>query len=241
MITIIPAIDIIDGKCVRLTKGDYTMKTTYSSDPVEIACGYEKMGFKRLHVVDLDGAKSKHIVNSNTLKQIIRKTSLSVDFGGGIKSVSDIKKAFECGAEYITLGSVAITNRSLFEQALEEYGSEKIILGADVRNRKISLNGWLENSNIDIIDFLKEYVAIGVKNVLCTDISKDGMLSGPSVELYKEIIDSFPQINLIASGGISSVKDIEELDKYNIPSVVIGKAFYEGKITENELRERRML
>lgn len=241
MITVIPAIDIIDGKCVRLTKGDYTMKTTYSSDPVEIACGYEKMGFKRLHVVDLDGAKSKHIVNSNTLKQIIRKTSLSVDFGGGIKSVSDIKKAFECGAEYITLGSVAITNRSLFEQALEEYGSEKIILGADVRNRKISLNGWLENSNIDIIDFLKEYVAIGVKNVLCTDISKDGMLSGPSVELYKEIIDSFPQINLIASGGISSVKDLEELAKYNIPSVVIGKAFYEGKITENELRERRML
>lgn len=241
MIKVIPAIDIIDGKCVRLTKGDYTMKTTYSSNPVEVACGYEKMGFKRLHVVDLDGAKSKHIVNSDTLKQIIKLTNLSVDFGGGIKSVSDIKKAFECGAEYITLGSVAITNRSLFKQAIEEYGSEKIILGADVRNRKISLNGWLENSNIDIIDFLKDYVGIGAKNVLCTDISKDGMLCGPSVELYKEIIDKFPQINLIASGGISCVEDIEELNKYNIPSVVIGKAFYEGKITEKELRERKML
>ncbi len=241
MINIIPAIDIINGRCVRLTEGDYSRQTTYSGSPADIAKRYEAMGFKRLHVVDLDGAKSKHIVNGDTLRRITTETNFTVDFGGGIKSADDVKKAFDCGAGLITLGSVAVTDKPLTLKTLEEYGAERIILGADVREGKISVNGWLDDSGVDIMDFLEEYTARGVKNVLCTDISKDGMLAGPSTLLYTRIMERFPDINLIASGGISCADDIVELDRAGIPSVVVGKAFYEGRITESELKEKGLL
>lgn len=241
MIEIIPAIDIINGNCVRLSEGDYSRQTTYSDCPAEIARQYEAMGFGRLHVVDLDGAKSKHIVNGDTLKMITSETRLTIDFGGGIKSSEDVKKAFDCGANLITLGSVAVTDKSFTEKILSEYGADSIILGADTRDGKISVNGWTEDSDIDIMDFLKEYTEMGVNNVLCTDISKDGMLAGPSTDLYIRIMENFPDINLIASGGISCVADILELDKAGIPSVVVGKAFYEGRITESELKEKGLL
>ncbi len=241
MMNIIPAIDIINGRCVRLTEGDYSRQTTYSGSPADIAKRYEAMGFTRLHVVDLDGAKSKHIVNGDTLRRITDETNLTVDFGGGIKSADDVKKAFDCGAALITLGSVAVTDKQLTMKTLEEYGAERIILGADVREGKISVNGWLDDSGVDIMDFLGEYTARGVKNVLCTDISKDGMLAGPSTLLYTRIMERFPDINLIASGGISCADDILELDRAGIPSVVVGKAFYEGRITESGLKEKGLL
>lgn len=230
MIEIIPAIDIIGGKCVRLNKGDYARKTVYDGHPVDMACRYEQSGFRRLHVVDLDGAKSKHIVNIQILREITRRTKLTVDFGGGIKTDDDIRKAFDNGASMITVGSVAVTEPERFTAWLERYGTDKIILGADVRDGKISINGWKEDSAHDLLPFLSHYINIGVRHVLCTDISKDGMLCGPAVDLYKEIITAFPDINLIASGGMSSETDIETLDRAGIPSVVIGKAIYEGRI-----------
>lgn len=230
MIELIPAIDIINGECVRLTKGDYDSKTVYSSSPVEMARRFEHLGSRRLHVVDLDGAKSKHIVNVDVLKAITAATNLVVDFGGGIKTDGDIEKAFSHGASMVTVGSVAITDRELFAGWLEKYGAERIILGADVRYGKISINGWKEDSSEDLLPFLKYYVDKGVKNVLCTEISKDGTLSGPATELYKEIMAAYPHINLIASGGVSCIEDIESLDAAGIPSVVFGKAIYEGKI-----------
>ncbi len=235
MIELIPAIDIIGGECVRLTKGDYDRKTVYGSSPVEMAKRFEKAGFKRLHVVDLDGAKSKHIVNVDTLKAITTETNLVVDFGGGIKTDDDIEKAFSHGASMVTVGSVAITDRELFAGWLEKYGADKIILGADVRHGKISINGWKEDSAEDLLPFLKYYIDKGVKNVLCTEISKDGTLAGPATLLYKEIMAAYPHINLIASGGVSCIDDIKALNDAGIPATVFGKAIYEGKIDIDEL------
>ena len=229
MIELIPAIDIIDGKCVRLTKGDYDTKTVYGN-PVEMARMLEDKGFSRLHIVDLDGAKSRHIVNVEALKGITSQTKLTVDFGGGIKTDDDINKAFDNGAAMVTIGSVAISAPDLFDGWLEKYGAEKIILGADVRNGKISINGWKEDSDTDLLPFLARYVEHGVKTVLCTEISRDGMLGGTAVELYSQIMAAYPTLHLIASGGVSKAEDIHELNRRGIPAVVFGKSIYEGRI-----------
>lgn len=235
MIELIPAIDIIGGQCVRLTKGDYDQKTVYRDSPAEMAKEFEKIGFKRLHVVDLDGAKSKHIVNEQALEAITTQTQLTVDFGGGIKTDEDIEKAFAAGASMVTIGSIAVTNPDLFMGWLEKYGVERIILGADVRHGKISINGWKEDSSEDLLPFLKKYVDAGVRNVLCTEISKDGTLAGPAIELYQSMMAAYPELHLIASGGVSSIDDIKALEDAGIPAVVFGKAIYEGKINLNEL------
>ncbi len=235
MIELIPAIDIIDGKCVRLTKGDYDQKTVYRDSPAEVAKEFDEIGFKRLHVVDLDGAKSKHIVNSQVLQDITTQTNLLVDFGGGIKTDDDIEKAFASGAAMVTVGSIAVTQPDLFMGWLEKYGTERMILGADVRHGKISINGWKEDSSEDLLPFLKKYVDQGVRNVLCTEISKDGTLAGPAIDLYKQVMDTYPELHLIASGGVSSKEDIIALDAAGIPAVVFGKAIYEGKINLKEL------
>ena len=235
MIELIPAIDIIEGQCVRLTKGDYDQKTVYRDSPAEVAKEFEEIGFKRLHVVDLDGAKSKHIVNSEVLRRITTDTQLIVDFGGGIKTDEDIEKAFTAGASMVTIGSIAVTNPDLFMGWLEKYGAGRIILGADVRHGKISINGWKEDSSEDLLPFLKKYVDAGVKNVLCTEISKDGTLTGPAIELYQSMMTAYPELHLIASGGVSSIDDIKALEAAGIPAVVFGKAIYEGKINLNEL------
>lgn len=234
MIELIPAIDIIDGHCVRLTRGDYDKKTVYG-DPLQMAREFEHIGFTRLHVVDLDGAKSHHIVNSDILRRITNETRLIVDFGGGIKSDADIEEAFSCGAKMVTVGSVAVTNPELFGLWLERYGAERIILGADVKGGKISINGWKEDSEEELLPFLKRYVDMGVMNVLCTEISKDGTLSGPAVDLYAKMMELYPQLHLIASGGVSSIDDIRQLNSFGIPAVVFGKAIYEGKINLKEL------
>ena len=227
MIELIPAIDIINGQCVRLTKGDYDQKTVYGK-PLDMALEFERIGYKRLHVVDLDGAKSKHIVNDAVLREITSSTNLVVDFGGGIKTDEDIEKAFAAGASMVTIGSIAVTNPDLFMGWLEQYGTDRMILGADVRHGKISINGWKEDSAEDLLPFLKKYVDAGVRNVLCTEISKDGTLTGPAIELYQEIMDAYPQLHLIASGIIA-------LNAAGIPAVVFGKAIYEGKINLKEL------
>lgn len=234
-IELIPAIDIIDGKCVRLTKGDYDQKKIYNENPVEVAQHFESLGFKRLHVVDLDGAKSKHIINDGVLRAITAATSLVVDFGGGIKTEEDIEKAFDAGAAMVTVGSIAVTNPQLFLNWIEQYGAEKLILGADVRNGKISINGWKEDSSEDLLPFLKQYTDKGVRNVLCTEISKDGTLQGPAIDLYQQIMKAYPDMHLIASGGVSCNDDIRALETADIPAVVFGKAFYEGKIKVEEL------
>ena len=231
MIERIPAIDIIGGKCVRLTKGEYDTKKVYNEDPVAQAREFEQKGFQRLHVVDLDGAKSKHIVNDGVLRAITENTNLTVDFGGGIKTAEDIEKAFAAGAKMVTLGSIAVTNPELCKEWIAKYGAEKIVLGADVRNGKISINGWKEDSEEELIPFLKKYVEMGVKNVLCTEISKDGTLEGPAIELYKQIMAEYPHIHLIASGGVGCNEDIDNLEKAGIPAVVFGKAYYEGRIS----------
>lgn len=234
-IELIPAIDIIDGKCVRLTKGDYDKKTVYNEDPVLQAKEFERLGFKRLHIVDLDGAKSKHIVNDAVLHSITKATDLIVDFGGGIKSEQDIEKAFSAGAHMVTIGSVAVTHPDLFLFWLEKYGAERIILGADVRNGRVSINGWKEDSTEELLPFLEKYVKAGVRNVLCTEISKDGTLTGPATELYTKVITQYPTLHLIASGGVSCNKDIEDLSMSGIPAVVFGKAYYEGRIDIEKL------
>ena len=210
MIELIPAIDIINGQCVRLTKGDYDQKTVYG-EPLEMAQEFERIGFRRLHMVDLDGAKSKHIVNGSVLRRVSTDTQLVIDFGGGIKTDADLEEAFRCGAQMVTVGSIAVTQPELFMGWLEKYGPERMILGADVRNGKISINGWKE------------------------DISKDGTLAGPAIELYSKVMEAYPQLHLIASGGVSSIDDIKALDQARIPAVVFGKAIYEGKINLEEL------
>ena len=235
MIELIPAIDIINGQCVRLTKGDYDQKKVYNDDPAAVAKEFEQLGFRRLHIVDLDGAKSKHIVNDAVLRKITTETNLIVDFGGGIKAEEDIEKAFEAGASMVTVGSIAVTKPALFIQWLDKYGADKMILGADVRNGMISINGWKEDSKEELLPFLKKYIDAGVKNVLCTEISKDGTLQGPAVTLYKEVMKAYPQLHLIASGGVSQKEDIEELEREGIPAVVFGKAIYEGRIDLKEL------
>ena len=236
MIELIPAIDLIDGKCVRLTKGEYDSKKIYNEDPVAQAREFEALGFKRLHVVDLDGAKSKHVVNDDVLRRITEATNLTVDFGGGIKTEEDIEKAFNAGAAMVTVGSIAVTKPELFMGWMEKYGAGRMILGADVRHGKVSINGWLEDSEEDLLPFLKKYVDRGVKNVLCTEISKDGTLQGPATALYVEIMKAYPELHLIASGGVASNNDIEELDAKGIPAVVFGKAYYEGKIKVEGLK-----
>ncbi|MBR3079093.1 MAG: 1-(5-phosphoribosyl)-5-[Prevotella sp.] len=238
MIELIPAIDIINGQCVRLTKGDYDQKTVYSDSPAKVAAEFEAIGFKRLHVVDLDGAKSKHIVNSQVLRDITTATGLSVDFGGGIKTDEDIETAFECGAQMVTVGSIAVTHPDVFIAWLEKYGPDRLILGADVRNGKISINGWKEDSTEELLPFLRKYVDAGVKNVLCTEISKDGTLAGPAIGLYQQVMKEYPMLHLIASGGVSSIDDITALDVAGIPAVVFGKAIYEGRINLKELMDK---
>jgi phosphoribosylformimino-5-aminoimidazole carboxamide ribotide isomerase len=235
MIELIPAIDLIDGKCVRLTKGDYNQKTVYNEDPVLQAKEFERLGFSRLHIVDLDGAKSKHIVNDNVLRAITESTNLIVDFGGGIKSEEDIEKAFNAGAHMVTIGSVAVTHPEMFLSWLKKYGTERIILGADVRNGKVSINGWKEDSAEELLPFLEKYVQAGVSNVLCTEISKDGTLQGPATDLYTQVMAQYPTLHLIASGGVSCNEDIKQLDKNGIPAVVFGKAYYEGHIDISKL------
>jgi phosphoribosylformimino-5-aminoimidazole carboxamide ribotide isomerase len=232
---IIPAIDIIDGKCVRLTKGDYKQKTIYQESPLELAKSYEKAGFQYLHLVDLDGAKAGKIINLNTLNQICSETNLYVDFGGGIKTEEDLYAIFNAGAKQVTIGSLAVNNKALFKEWIHKYGAEKFILGADVNGLKISTNAWTQTSSITLYDFLEEYVEVGIHNILCTDISKDGMLQGPSFDLYNNIMMKFPNINLIASGGVSSMEDLIQLEKDKIPSVVLGKAIYENKISLEDL------
>lgn len=236
MIEIIPAIDIIDGKCVRLSQGDYGRKKVYNEDPLEVAKEFQDHGIQRLHLVDLDGAVSHHIVNYKVLEKIANHTSLVVDFGGGIKSDEDLKIAFECGAQMVTGGSIAVKEPELFASWIQRYGSDKIILGADVKERKIAINGWTEKSDCDIINFLEDYTAKGVTKVVCTDIDCDGMLEGTSIKLYKEILQHFPSLYLVASGGVSGIADIEALQDAGVPAVVFGKALYEGKISLHDLQ-----
>ncbi len=232
---IIPAIDIIDGKCVRLTKGDYNTKKVYSENPLEVAKIFADNGIQYLHLVDLDGAKSQHIVNHKILENICNNTNLKVDFGGGLKSDKDLQIAFDSGAYQITGGSIAVKNPAVFTSWLDRYGSDKIILGADCKNRKIATHGWLENSEIDVVDFIADYKKQGVSYVICTDIAKDGMLQGAANELYTEII-SKTKVNLIASGGVSCLDDLILLKEIGCEAAIIGKAFYEGKLTLTQLK-----
>ncbi len=232
---IIPAIDIINGKCVRLTKGDYAQMNIYNEDPLEVASMFEGHGFKRLHLVDLDGAKEKRVINYNILEKLAGKTSLFIDFGGGIQSDDDLRIAFECGAKQITGGSIAVKNPELFEKWLENYGPEKIILGADVKDKKIAVSGWQEKSEVHLFDFLEKYVEKSVKYVISTDVAKDGMLKGPAFELYEEMTERFNELNVIASGGVSEMKDVEKLSETSVFGVIIGKAIYEGRIDLKEL------
>ena len=233
---IIPAIDIIEGKCVRLSKGDYGTKKTYNENPLEVAKNFEDKGFKYLHLVDLDGAKSKKIINHSVLESICNNTQLKVDFGGGIKTLSDVELAFNCGARQITAGSMAANNEDMFLSILEKYGSKKIILGADALHRKIAVGGWKDYSDLDVVDFIQSYEKRGIKYVISTDISKDGMLQGSSIKLYKEII-SKTNAKLIASGGCSSIAEVKELDQMGCDGVIIGKAIYENKINIKELAQ----
>lgn len=235
MIEIIPAIDIIEGKCVRLSQGDYERKKIYNEDPLEVAKTFEDHGITRLHVVDLDGAKAQHIVNYKTLERIATGTGLTIDFGGGLKSDDDLRIAFENGATMITGGSIAVKHPEIFLAWLKKYGSKRIILGADAKGEKISVNGWQEETEEALIPFIRRFEAEGINKVICTDISKDGMLAGPSVELYEKIKENIPNLYLIASGGVSGIHDIEKLHEANIPAVIFGKAIYEGKITLKEL------
>jgi len=232
---IIPAIDIIDGKCVRLSKGDYDTKIIYNENPLEVAKSFEAHGIEYLHLVDLDGAKSSKIVNYKILEQIATQTSLQIDFGGGLKSDDDLKIAFESGASQITGGSIAVKNRAIFEKWISEYGSDKIILGADAKDEKIAVSGWLEDSNEDLIPFIQEYQMKGIQYVICTDIAKDGMLQGPSFELYEKILKEAVGVKLIASGGISTFDELPKLAALGCEGTIIGKAIYEGRITLKQL------
>lgn len=236
-ITPIPAIDLIEGKCVRLTQGDYATSHVYAEDPVDMARRFEDMGFTRLHLVDLDGAKSRHVVNDHVLKAITRATKLIVDFGGGVKTDDDMARVLDAGAEMVTCGSIAATQPDTVLGWMERYGAEHLILGADVKDGKISINGWQEDSAHELMPFLQRYLDAGMMHVLCTDISRDGMLQGPATVLYGSIMQAFPHCRLIASGGVSCIEDILQLDKAGVPAVVFGKAIYEGKIDMKELAE----
>ncbi|SEO24532.1 1-(5-phosphoribosyl)-5-[(5-phosphoribosylamino)methylideneamino] imidazole-4-carboxamide isomerase [Flavobacterium sp. CF108] len=232
---IIPAIDIIDGKCVRLSKGDYDTKIIYNENPLEVAKSFEAHGIEYLHLVDLDGAKSSKIVNYKILEQIASQTTLKIDFGGGLKSDDDLRIAFESGANQITGGSIAVKNRAIFEKWISEYGSDKIILGADAKEEKIAVSGWLEDSNEDLIPFIQDYQTKGIQYVICTDIAKDGMLEGPSFDLYGKILEEANGVKLIASGGISTFDELPKLAELGCEGTIIGKAIYEGRITLKQL------
>lgn len=234
---IIPAIDIIDGKCVRLSKGDYDTKIIYNENPLEVAKSFEAHGIEYLHLVDLDGAKSSKIVNYKILEQIATQTSLKIDFGGGLKSDDDLRIAFESGANQITGGSIAVKNRAIFEKWISEYGSEKIILGADAKNEKIAVSGWLEESNEDLVPFIQDYQSKGIQYVICTDIAKDGMLEGPSFDLYGKILEEAKGVKLIASGGISTFDELPKLAELGCEGTIIGKAIYEGRISLKQLED----
>ncbi len=232
---IIPAIDIIEGKCVRLTKGDYSTQKVYNEDPLEIAMTFEDHGIKHLHLVDLDGAKSQHIVNYKVLERIASKTDLQIDFGGGLKSDEDLRIAFESGAHQITGGSIAVKNEDLFMKWLKTYGNDKIILGADAKNGKIATTGWLEDSDLDILSFIQSFVKKGVNYVIATDISKDGTLEGTAIDLYKNILQQHPKIKLIASGGVAGIDDLHHANEIGCEGIIIGKAIYENKISLKDL------
>jgi phosphoribosylformimino-5-aminoimidazole carboxamide ribotide isomerase len=234
---IIPAIDIIDGKCVRLSQGDYAQKTVYNEDPLEVAKEFEDHGIRYLHLVDLDGAKSSKVVNWDVLERIATKTNLHIDFGGGVKSDEDIRGVFNAGAKQVTAGSIAVKSPETVERWINEFGGERIILGADVRNRKIAINGWLEESELEISAFLERYLKMGICTSICTDISKDGMLQGASTELYVDLLKQFPDLQLIASGGVTSIQEIIELQEKGLYGAIVGKAIYEGRIKLKELEK----
>lgn len=236
MIEIIPAIDLIDGKCVRLSQGDYAQKKVYNENPLEVAKMFSDAGIRRLHLVDLDGAKAHHIVNHKALEQIAAQTDLIIDFGGGLKSDDDLRIAFESGAKMITGGSIAVRQPEVFASWIKKFGGDKIILGADVKDEKIAVGGWIETTELDLIPFVQKYIKMGISKVICTDISKDGMLQGTALDLYKKMLVNEPDMYLIASGGVSSVEDIEQLEEARVPAVIIGKAIYEGKIRLPDLR-----
>jgi phosphoribosylformimino-5-aminoimidazole carboxamide ribotide isomerase len=236
-IEIIPAIDIIEGKCVRLAQGDYKQKTVYNENPLEVAKRFEAAGLKRLHLVDLDGAKEKHIVNYKVLEEISTHTNLIIDFGGGLKSDKDLEIAFNSGAQMVTGGSIAVKERETFLHWLEKFGADKIILGADAKDGMIAVSGWQESTGLHVIDFISQYHKKGVKKVISTDIERDGMLEGPSFVLYQEIKIILPEVEIVASGGISSMSDILKLNEMGIPGVITGKALYENKITLKEIEE----
>ncbi len=236
-IEIIPAIDIIDGKCVRLSQGDYDRKTVYNDDPLVVAKMFEDAGIRRLHLVDLDGAKAHHIVNHKVLERIATNTNLVIDFGGGLKSDQDLETAFNAGAAMVTGGSIAVKSPEVFLAWIDKFGAERIILGADAKNGMIAVSGWQESTELPIIGFIENYVTKGISKVISTDIARDGMLSGPSMELYQQIMDRFPGLELIASGGIASMQDIINLDRIGVPGVITGKAIYENRITLSEIKQ----
>ena len=232
---IIPAIDIIDGKCVRLTQGDYDQKTIYHESPLEVAKEFEEAGLQRLHLVDLDGAKAGAVQNWKVLETIAKKTFLQIDFGGGIKTEADLQKVFDAGARFATIGSLAVKNPEIFSNWLQKYGPEKFLLGADVKGEMIAVSGWLETSEELVYDFIQQYLDKGIQQLFCTDISKDGKLEGPSINLYKEIIRKFPSLYFIASGGVANVDDLYQLKEIGCKGAIVGKAIYEGRITLQEL------
>ena len=232
---IIPAIDIIEGKCVRLTEGDYAQKKIYNEDPLEVAKAFEGIGLMRLHLVDLDGAKAGQVVNWKVLEKIANNTELKIDFGGGIKTEATLKTVLDTGASYATIGSLAVRNELLFQEWIARFGAKVFMLGADVFEEKIAIGGWMEKTEISVFDFMKSYIDKGVKQIFCTDIKKDGKLEGPSIELYQKIIEQFPALQLIASGGVSSLDDLIELEEIGCSAAIVGKAIYENKITISEL------
>jgi phosphoribosylformimino-5-aminoimidazole carboxamide ribotide isomerase len=233
---VIPAIDIIDGKCVRLTKGDFSQKTIYNESPLEVAKQFEGAGLERLHLVDLDGARNGAVKNWNILEAVAGKTSLVIDFGGGIKTRKDVQIVFDCGAALATAGSIAVKNENEFAGWLLEFGADKFLLGADVKNEKITVDGWQANTDVDIFVFIQKYIENGIKQLFCTDVSKDGLLEGPSIDLYKKIIQKFPDLHFIASGGVSSLDDIYKLQEIGCKGAIIGKAIYENKISLSDLK-----
>lgn len=233
---IIPAIDIIDGKCVRLTGGDYSLKKEYSSNPAEMASQFEKAGIQRLHLVDLDGAKQKKVVNWQVIHDILQATDLHIDFGGGVQSLDEVNKLFDLGVKQVTGGSIAVKNEAEFVRWIEKYGGDRIILGADVRDNMISISGWMEQTKLGIIEFIAKYYDLGIREVICTDISRDGMLTGPSFDLYHNILSNFPELRLVASGGVSSMQDLNTLKENGLYGAIVGKAYYEGKVTLEELK-----
>jgi phosphoribosylformimino-5-aminoimidazole carboxamide ribotide isomerase len=240
-IEIIPAIDLIDGKCVRLSQGDYDRKTVYNENPLEVAKMFEDVGITRLHLVDLDGAKAKHIVNHKVLELISTKTKLIIDFGGGLKSDEDLEIAFNSGAQMVTGGSIAVKEKDTFLLWLEKYGSEKIILGADAKDGNIAVSGWLETTELPVVEFISDYNKKGITKVISTDISRDGMLTGPSIELYQEILDKLPNVEIIASGGIATMNDILKLAEMGVPGVITGKAIYENRIPLKEIEKYNLI